>query len=121
MRIVRVHDLRRPLAQDARQLPRRRQVDLIERRQRKPIGPLGRAPIELALGVRDEHRPMATGPEAHHGQKDLLLSPAPGARGVDVDGEHSSQSFANFSPTYRAFIAETISPGTPSRKPPRRT
>ena len=49
--------------------------------------------------MRDEHGPMAAGPQAEHGQEDLLLSPAPGARGVDVEGEHSSQSFANFSPT----------------------
>ena len=119
MRIVRVHDRRLPLPDDPRQLPRRREIDLVHRRERHQVGALGRASIELTLGVRDQHRPMAPRPQAEHGQEDLLLSSAPRARGVDVEGEHSSQSFANLRPTYRAFMAETISPGTPSRKPPR--
>ena len=71
----------------------------LHRRERHQVGALGGAPIQLALGVRDEHGAVAAGAQAEHGQEDLVLSPAPGARGVDVEGEHSSQSFANFSPT----------------------
>ena len=54
---------------------------------------------QFAGRMRQQHRAVAARAQAHHGQKDLLLSPAPGFRGVDVEGEHSSQSFANFSPT----------------------
>ena len=97
--IVRVDNLRPPPPRDPRQLPRRGQIDLIHRRERKQVRPLGGAAEQLALGVRHQHGTMAAGPQAQHGQEDLLLSPAPGSRGVDVEGEHSSQSFANFSPT----------------------
>ena len=96
VRIVRVHDLRLPLPDDARQLPRRRQIDLVARRERHQIGPLERAAIELALRVRDEHRLVAERPQTEDRQEDLVLSAAPGPCGVDVEGEHSSQSFANF-------------------------
>ena len=99
MRIVRVHDRGLPLLDDLGQLPRRREVDLVDRRQRNEIGALRGAPEQLPFAMRDEDRPVPAGAEAEDGQEDLLLSPAPGARGVDVDGEHSSQSFANFSPT----------------------
>ena len=119
MRIMRVQDRRLPLPDDPRQLPRRGQIDLVHRCQRHQIGSFGRASIQLTLGVGDQHRAMAARPQAEHGQEDLLLSSAPRARGVDVEGEHSSQSFANLRPTYRAFMADTINPGTPSRKPPR--
>ena len=99
MRIVRVHDLRLPPPHDLRQLPRGGEIDLVHRRERKQVGALRGAPEQLALGVRHQHGAVAPGPQAQHGQEDLLLSPAPGARGVDVEGEHSSQSFANFRPT----------------------
>ena len=89
MRIVRVHDLRLPAADDLRELPRGGEIDFVDRRERKQVGALGGAPEELALGVRHEHGAVAAGPQAQHGQKDLLLSPAPGARGVDVEGEHA--------------------------------
>ena len=87
------------LADDAGEPPGGGEIDLVHRRERQQVGALRGAAIELALGVRDEHRPVAARPQAEHGQKDLLLSPAPGPRGVDVEGEHSSQSFANFRPT----------------------
>ena len=99
VRIVRVHDLRLPLPDDARQLPRRRQIDLVARRERHEIGPFGRAAIELALRVRDEHGLVAERAQPEDRQEDLVLSAAPGAGGVDVEGEHSSQSFANLRPT----------------------
>ena len=57
----------------------------------------------LALFAADGRQarpdPTGLGPEAEDGQEDLVLSPAPGAGGVDMEGEHSSQSFANFSIT----------------------
>ncbi len=99
VRIVRVHDLRLPAADDLRQLPRGGEIDLVDRRKRKQVGALGGAPEQLAFRMRHQHGAVAPGPQAQHGQKDLLLSPAPGARGVDVEGEHSSQSLANFRPT----------------------
>lgn len=99
MRIVRVHDRGRHVAQDTRQPPARREVDLVARRERDQVGPFARAAIELALGVRDEHRTVPGGAQPQDGQEDLVLSAAPRAGGVDVEGEHSSQSLANFRPT----------------------
>ena len=99
MRIVRVHDLRFPLPDDARELPRRREIDLVARRQRDEIRSFRRAAIERALGMRHQDRPVAEGAQAEDGQEDLVLSAAPGAGGVDVECEHSSHSFANLSPT----------------------
>lgn len=115
-----MHDRRLPLADDLRQLPRGGEVDLAARRKRDEIRPFARAAEQLTVAMRDEHGPMPALTQPDDGQEDLLLSSAPRARGVDVEGEHSSQSFANLRPTYRAFIADTISPGTPSVMPPRR-
>ena len=99
MRIVRVHDLGLPVADDARQFPRRGQIDLVARRERHQIGPFRGTAIELALRVRDEDGLVADRAQSENGQEDLVLSAAPGAGGVDVEGEHSSQSFANLRPT----------------------
>jgi hypothetical protein len=89
MRIMRVHDLWLPVANDLRELPRGGEIDFVDRGERHQVGALGGAAIELPLGVCDEHRLVAAGAQAQHGQKDLLLSPAPGARGIDVDGKHA--------------------------------
>ncbi len=99
VRIVRVNDLRLPVADDARQLPRRRQVNFVARRQRHQVGAFRRAPIELSLRVGDEHGLVPDRAEPENGQEDLVLSAAPGPGGVDVEGEHSSHSFANLRPT----------------------
>jgi hypothetical protein len=64
-------------------------------RSTSEIRPFERAPIELALRVGHEHGPVVEGPEPEHRQEDLVLSTAPGPGGVDVEGEHSSHSFAN--------------------------
>jgi hypothetical protein len=99
VRIVRVHDLRFHLAHDPRQLPRRRQVDFVTRNKRDEIGAFGRAAIELSFRVGDEHGPVPERAQTQNGQEDLVLSAAPGTCGVDVEGEHNSQSFANLRPT----------------------
>ena len=70
------------------QLPRRRQIHLGPRRQRDQLEPFGRAPPQLAVRVRDERRALADRPQAVHGQQHLVLTAAPGARGVDVKREH---------------------------------
>src|SRR5262245_38128781 len=98
MRIVGMDDRRLPLSDDSRQLPRRRQVNLVDRREWNQIRTLGGAAKQLALAMRDQHGAMAASAKTQNGQEGLLLSPAPGARGVDVEGEHSSHSFANFNP-----------------------
>ncbi len=99
VRIVRVHDRRLHLPDEPRQLPGGREIDFAFRRERNEIGPFGGAAEELTLGVGDEHGSMAARAQAEHGQEGLLLSSAPGAGRVDVEGEHSSQSLANFRPT----------------------
>ena len=92
-------DLRPGVANDAGELPRGGEIDLAARRQRHQIRTLASAPIELALRMRNQHLAMVERPQPEHRQEDLVLSAAPGARGVDVEGEHSSQSFANLRPT----------------------
>lgn len=92
-------NLRSDLTNDARQFPGGREVHLAPRSKRDEIGALHRAAIELSLAVRDEHGAMSLGTETKDGQEDLVLSAAPGPGGVDVEREHSSQSFANFNPT----------------------
>lgn len=99
MRIVRVDDVRLHVTKDARQPPPCGEVDFVPRRERNQVRALTRAAKELALGMRDEQRTMPRLAEPEDGQEDLVLSAAPGAGGVDVDCEHSSQSFANFNPT----------------------
>ena len=94
--IVRVHDLRLPLPHDARpSTPREISTSLC----RAPAAPgrvlRARVAIELALRVRYE-RFVVERPQTEDRQEDLVLSAAPGPCGVDVEGEHSSHSFANF-------------------------
>ena len=60
-------DRRPPLPDDARQLPRRREIDLVDRRERHQVGPFGRTAEQLALAVRDEHGAVAAGPQAEDG------------------------------------------------------
>ena len=90
-----MHDLGLDLPDDPRHLPRGGQIDFTSRRKRNQIGAFERASIELALRVRHEHGPVVERPEPEHRQEDLVLSTAPRPGGVDVEGEHSSQSFAN--------------------------
>ena len=99
VRIVGVHDRRFPLPDDARQLPCRGQIDFVSRRQRHQIRTFERSAIELSLRVRYQHLTVMEGAQPEDGQEDLILSAAPGPGGVDVEGEHSSQSFANLRPT----------------------
>ena len=94
-----MHDLRLELPDDARQFPRRREIDLVARRERHQIGALRRTAVQHALRVCDEHGAMAERAQPEDGQEDLVLSAAPGTGGVDVECEHSSHSFANLSPT----------------------
>ena len=99
VRIVRMYHLRLPLPDDAREFPRRREVDLVARRQRDEIRSFRRPAIQRALGMGHQDGPVAEGAKTEDGQEDLVLSAAPGAGGVDVECEHSSHSFANLSPT----------------------
>ena len=99
MGVVRVHEIGRALADDARQLPRSREVDLVAGRQRNQVRSLSRSAKQLAVRMRDENRSVAPRAQAEHGQEDLVLSAAPRPRGVDMEGEHSSHSFANLRPT----------------------
>jgi hypothetical protein len=99
VRIVRVHDVGLVVADDARQPPRRAQIDLVARRQPDQIRSFGGALVQLTIRVRDEHRSVPAFAQSQDGQERLLLSAAPGPGGVDVEAEHSSHSFANFRPT----------------------
>ncbi len=119
--VVRMDDFGSPLTNESRQPPRRGQVGFAACGERHQVGTLPRAPEELAFRVRHEDGPVTALPQSQHGQEDLVLSAAPGACGVEMEGEHSSHSFANLRATYCAFMLDTIRPAVPSRKPPRST
>lgn len=97
--IMRMHNLRFPLPDDSRQLPCGGQVHFVSRCQRDQVGAFECPSMQLSFTVRDEHGSVTHGAETQNGQEDLVLSAAPGAGGVDVEREHSSQSLANFNPT----------------------
>ncbi len=99
MRIVRVHDVGPVVAETRDSRHAAAQVDLVARRQPDEIRAFGRALVQLALRVRDEHRAVPAFAQTQDGQERLLLSAAPGPGGVDVEAEHSSHSLANFRPT----------------------
>jgi hypothetical protein len=67
VRIVGVDDRRRPLPDDLRQLPRRGEIDFVHRGERHQVGPLGGAPEQLALFVRNEYGAVPAGPHAENG------------------------------------------------------
>ena len=93
-----VDDVGPALAEDATAATPRRGRS-VARRQADEIRAFDGAPVELALGMRHEHRPLAALAQPEDGQERLLLSAAPGAGRVDVEAEHSSQSLAHFRPT----------------------
>jgi hypothetical protein len=62
-----MHDLRLPLPDDFRQLPGRGEIDLVHRRERDQVRPLGGAPEQFAFAMRDQHGPMAARPQAEDG------------------------------------------------------
>ena len=64
------------------------EIHLGPRRDRNQLEPFGRAPPQLAVGVRDQRRAMADRAQAVDGQQHLVLAAAPGSSGVDVQGEH---------------------------------
>ena len=99
VRVVRVHDVGPVHRNHAGEPPGRRQVHLRPRRERHQIVAFAGALIQHALRVRHEHGPMAARAHPEHGQKDLLLPAAPGAGGVEVECEHSSNNLANFRAT----------------------
>ena len=99
MWIVGVDDLGLPLPDDSRQLPRGGQVHFVSWCQPDQVRTFERPSMQLSFTVRDEHGSVTHGAKTQNGQEDLVLSAAPGAGGVDVEGEHSSQSFANLRPT----------------------
>jgi len=87
MGIVRVHDVRPQLLDDARELPPRVQIDFSARRQAHEIVPLGRSGGELALGVGNQHGSVTTLAEPQHGQEYLPLPASPCSRRVDMDAK----------------------------------
>lgn len=75
----------REISDDPRKPEGGGEIDLVGGRQADEIVALAGAARELALGVRDEHRAVAARPKAEDRQEDLVLSPAPGAGGIDVE------------------------------------
>jgi hypothetical protein len=81
-------EIGREVAHDPREAEGGGEVDLVGRREADQIVALAGAARELAAGMRDEHRAVAARAQADDRQEDLVLSPAPRASGVDVEGEH---------------------------------
>ena len=74
MRIVGVNQVGRQPHHQPRQPPRCREVDLTARRDWNQIVPLAHPPEQLSIGMRDEHRAMADGPQALDDMQDLALA-----------------------------------------------
>ena len=88
MGIVGVNQVGRQPHHQPRQPPRCREVDLTARRDWNQIVPLAHPPEQLSIGMRDEHRAMADGPQALDDMQDLTLAASPAARRVYVEGKH---------------------------------
>ena len=67
-------DVRRKTLEQTRQLPGGRQIHLGSGRERNEIEPFGHAPPQLAIGVRDERRPLSNGAQPVDGQQNLVLA-----------------------------------------------
>ena len=83
------------LFDDARHFPPRVQVELGAWPKANQIVSFGRAPGELTLRMRHEHRPMSTLAQSKDGKQNLPLAAAPGSGRVDVEGEHRQSSIVN--------------------------
>ena len=90
MRIVRVNDvgLERLMTRASRHAAR--EIHLRPRRDRNQLEPFRRALPQLAVGMGDQRGALADRAQAVDGQQNLVLSAAPGARRVDMEGEHQS-------------------------------
>ena len=88
MRIVRVQHVGLQLLHQARQAPRRAQIHLGLWRDRHQLEAFFRTLAQLAGRVRDEHRPVSYRAKSEDCEQHLVLAAAPGACGVDVEGEH---------------------------------
>ena len=88
VRIMGVDDVRRQVADHAREAEGGGEVDVMGRGQPDEIVALARAAGQFARRVRHEDGPVAERPETEHRQEDLVLSPAPGAGGVDMERKH---------------------------------
>lgn len=99
MRVMGMHDGRPVLGEQPRQTPRGSDIDFGRDGEAQTFGRIGRAPVEFAVGMRDQQRPMPARTQALDGQEGLLLSAAPGAGGVEVEADHSSHSLAYLRPT----------------------
>ena len=99
MRVMGMHDGRPVLGEQPRQAPRRGDINFRRDGEPQTVRRIRRAPVEFAVGMRDQQRPMPARTQALDGQEGLLLSAAPGAGGVDVEADHSSHSLAYLRPT----------------------
>ena len=99
MGIVGVDEIRREVADHPGEAEGGGEVDLVGGGEAHQVVALARAPGQLTLRVGDERGAVPARAQAEDGQEDLVLSPAPRAGRVDVEGEHSSQSFTNFTAT----------------------
>ena len=91
VRIVRVDDVRRqPLDQTRESRHAAERSISVRGASGIELEPLGGAPPQLAVRVRDERGALADRPQAVDGQQDLVLPAAPGPRGVDVEREHQA-------------------------------
>ncbi len=90
VRVVRVNDVRPQPLDHPRQPPCGRQIHFRARRERDQLEPLASAAPQLAARMRDERRPLADRAQTVHRDQNLVLSAAPGAGRIDVQGKHAS-------------------------------
>jgi hypothetical protein len=96
---MRVDQVGPQISEDPSQAERGREVHFVRGRKAYEVVPLARAPGQLAVWMGDEHRAVAARAQAQDRQEGLVLSAAPRPGGVDVEREHASHSFTNFSIT----------------------
>ena len=101
VRIVGVDDVGIQPVDDARELPAGVEIHLHSRRERNEVEPLGSAPPQLAVRVRDERGTLADFAQAVHRQQHLVLPAAPRSGRIDVEGEH--QNFVSLR-GFRVFV-----------------
>src|SRR5262245_42757679 len=85
---MRVHDVGTEAPDDAPQTPGGREIHLTAWGERHQFESFFGTSAQLAVRVRDERRAVPERAQPVDGHQHLVLTTAPGAGGVDVEGKH---------------------------------
>ena len=96
VRIMGVDDVGPQPPDDSRKPPCGRQIHLGARRDGNQVEPLRGATSQLAVGMRDQGRPLPDRSQAVHGQQHLVLAATPSPCCVHVKGKHWAPEVLGF-------------------------